>query len=62
MIKDEARLSIRINRGVHQKLAYISDYYGRSINRQIDWLIKQEIARFEKENGPITAEDLKKNQ
>ena len=59
MKKDEIRLSVRLNRDIGRKLAYIAEYYGRSMNGEIYWLAKQEIVRFEKEVGPIQPEDLK---
>jgi hypothetical protein len=58
MKKEESRFSIRMNREVAKKLAYIADYYGRSLNGEIYWLAKQEIIRFEKELGEIRPEDL----
>ena len=50
---------MRLNRDIGRKLAYIAEYYGRSMNGEIYWLAKQEIVRFEKEVGPIQPEDLK---
>lgn len=58
MKKEELRLSVRLNRDIGKKLAYIADYYGRSLNGEIYWLAKQEIMRFESEVGPIRPEDL----
>ena len=58
MKKEELRLSVRLKRDVGKKLAFIADYYGRSLNGEIYWLAKQEIERFEKEMGPIRPEDL----
>lgn len=51
--KDDVKFTVRINRDVANKLVYMADYYGRSQNRQIDWLIKQSILAFEKEHGKI---------
>lgn len=55
--KNETKFTVRINPGSAKKLSYISDYYGRSQNKQIDWLIKQCIIEFEKEHGKIDLED-----
>lgn len=33
--------------------SFIASYYGRSDNRQIDWLTKQEIIAFERTHGKI---------
>lgn len=57
MKKDEARLTVRINSETARKLAYIADYNGRSVNRQIDWMVKREIAAFERINGKIELEN-----
>lgn len=53
MKKDEIKFTVRLDRDAAAKLAYIADYYGRSQNRQINWLIKQCISTFEKELGKI---------
>lgn len=54
-------LGIRVEEELHYKLSYIADYEGRSINRQIIYLINQCIRNFEKENGVIEKEDIKEN-
>lgn len=53
MKKDEIKFTVRLNRDVAAKLAYIADYYGRSQNRQINWLVRQCVSAFEKEHGKI---------
>lgn len=60
MKKDEVKFTVRINRETAAKLVYTAEYYGRSQNRQIDWIIKQSIIAFEKEYGEITGDDLDK--
>ena len=46
-------VSIRIEEEMLNKLAYIADYEGRSVNSQVLVLIRQSIKSFEDENGPI---------
>ena len=58
MKKEETKFTVRLHPDVARKLVYIADYYGRSQNGQISWLVKQCIAEFEREHGPIAAEDL----
>lgn len=58
MGKKEKHFGIRVEEDIHYKLAYIADYEGRSINRQIIYLINQGIRNFEKENGVIEKEDI----
>lgn len=55
--KDTTKFTVRIHPDSARKLVYIADYYGRSQNKQIDWLIKQCIIEFEKEHGKIELED-----
>lgn len=51
--ESEKHLGLRINTQMHSKLKYISDYEGRSVNRQVLYLIRNYISEFEKEHGEI---------
>ncbi len=46
-------VSIRIEQEMLDKLTYIADYEGRSINSHVLVLIRDNIKKFEKENGEI---------
>ncbi len=46
-------LSIRIDDAVLDKLHVVADYEGRSANSQINILIRDCIAAYEKQHGPI---------
>ena len=46
-------LSIRIDDAVLDKLHIVADYEGRSANSQINILIRDCIAAYEKQHGPI---------
>lgn len=46
-------VSIRIEEEMLDKLAYIADYEGRSVNSQVLVLIRSSIAAFEREHGDI---------
>ena len=46
-------VSIRIEEEMLDKIAYIADYEGRSVNSQVLVLIRQHIKAFEEVNGPI---------
>lgn len=50
-------LSIRMDTELHDKLQYIAEYEGRSMSRQVLYLITTCIRKFEKEHGPISLED-----
>ena len=43
----------RVSPEIHQKLKYIAQYEGRTVNGQALYLILNCIRDFEKENGPI---------
>lgn len=53
-------LSIRMDQELHDKIQYIAAYMGRSMSGQILYLMQECVRGFEKEHGPIRAEDLKK--
>ncbi len=46
-------VSIRIEEEMLQKLGYVADYEGRSINSQVLVLIRQSIHAFEEQHGKI---------
>ena len=47
-------VSVRIEEEMLQKLGFVADYEGRSVNSHILVLIRESIKRFEEENGEIT--------
>lgn len=47
-------VSIRIEEEMLNKIAYIADYEGRSVNSQVLVLIRENIKLFEDENGSIS--------
>jgi len=49
-------VSIRIEEDMLQKLVYVADYEGRSINSHVLVLIRQSIHDFEKIHGTIEKE------
>ena len=46
-------VSIRIEEEMLQKIGYIADYEGRSVNSHVLVLIRENIKQFEAKNGPI---------
>lgn len=44
-------VSIRIEEAMLEKIGYVADYEGRSINSHILCLIREDIKQFEKEHG-----------
>ena len=57
-MEDKKHLSIRMDGELHNKLQFVAPYEGRSMSRQILYLINQCVRKFEKEHGPIRPEDL----
>ncbi len=51
--KANKHLGIEIDPELHQKIKYIAEYEGRSINGQILYLVRQCVKQFESENEPI---------
>ena len=49
-------VSIRIEEEMLEKLGFVSDYEGRSVNSHILVLIRENIKKFEKEHGKIEGE------
>ena len=56
--KDIKNIGLRVRPEVHQKLRYIAEYEGRTINGQALYLILSCIREFEKEHGPIPKDGL----
>ena len=54
MDKDYARYTFRTNPIYLEKLGYIAEFEGRTKNRELEQMVKQRIASFEKEHGEIS--------
>lgn len=52
-MNDKIYLTIRMNRELHDKFRSISAYEGRSMSRQILYLMNQCVRDFEKKHGAI---------
>ena len=50
---DKVFLTIRMDRELHDKFKSIAAYEGRSMSRQVLYILNQHIQGFEKKNGPI---------
>ncbi len=46
-------VSIRIEEEMLDKIGYVADYEGRSVNSHILVLVRENIRHFEETNGPI---------
>lgn len=52
-MKDKSHLSIRMNSELHDKFQYVASYEGRSMSKQILYLLNKCVRDFEREHGPI---------
>ena len=59
--KANKHLGIEIDPELHQKLKYVAEYEGRSINGQVLYLIRQCVKKFESENEPIVCKPKDQN-
>ena len=57
MADNRRHFGFRIEQETLDKLHYISDYEGRSVNGHVLYLIREDIRRFEKEHGKIEKTD-----
>ncbi len=53
MKKGYPRYTLRVSKEMLFKLAFVADFYGRSKNREIEYMIKKHIEEFEKKYGEI---------
>lgn len=57
MKKEVKHIGLRVTPEVHQKLRYIAEYEGRTLNGQAHYLILKCIREFEQEKGPIPVDE-----
>ena len=58
MDKEKTHLSIRMDDELHDKFQYVAKYEGRSMSKQVLYLIAGFVRDFEKAHGPITREEM----
>lgn len=58
-MKKTSGLTIQMDSELHDKFQYVAAYEGRSMSKQMIQLISACVRQFEKENGPITAQDIR---
>ena len=54
MMTDTAKFTLRTDVEILKKFRYVADYNARSANRELEVLMKNHIAEFEKEHGKIS--------
>lgn len=50
------RYTLRISKDLLLKLHHVAEYNGRTVNKEIEQLIKAHVQNFENENGQILRE------
>lgn len=50
------RYTMRISRVLLDKLGYVAEYEGRTVNKQLEQLVKKCVLQFEEEHGKIDIE------
>ncbi|MBQ2829992.1 MAG: hypothetical protein IJF15_03100 [Oscillospiraceae bacterium] len=50
------RYTLRVSALLLKKLEFVAEYHGRTKNKEIEMLIRQHIAEFERVHGPIDAD------
>ena len=58
MKKIYSRFTLRTSKDLLSKMEYISNYYGRTKNKEIEQLIKKHVKEFENIYGTITDEKI----
>ena len=53
MRKNYPRFTLRISAAMLEKIAFIAEYHGRTKNKQIENILKKQIAEFERLYGRI---------
>lgn len=56
MEKKLLRYTLRIDRRLFAKFRYVSEFEGRSANKEIEQLLKKRVQEFEDTNGKILFE------
>ena len=46
-------LSLRIDEELLEQFRYVCDYYGRSANGQLLFMIRRTVEQFQRQHGPI---------
>ena len=54
MADKNVKFTLRTEEEILKKFRYVAEYDGRSMNRELERLVKRHIAEFEKEQGEIT--------
>ena len=57
MKKDCPRFTLRVSKELLFKISYVSDFNGRTKNKEIEQILKKHVNEFEKKYGVISVPD-----
>ena len=57
MRRNYPRFTLRVPAAMLEKVAYIAEYHGRTKNKEIEFILKKQIAEFERLYGVIETSD-----
>ncbi len=55
-MKDISKFTLRTEKELLRKFQYVAEYNARSMNKELEVVMKQHVLEFEKENGKIELE------
>lgn len=59
-MKQSSSYPLRIDDDLKEKMKYVADYNGRSLNKEIEQVMKKAVASFEQTHGEIKLDTIKK--
>lgn len=58
MLKQAHKFTFRVNTNTLEKLRYIADNNFRTLNKELEMLVRLHIAEYEKDNGAIPEDKI----
>lgn len=62
MFKQAHKFTFRVSTATLEKLRYIADNNFRTVNKELEMLVKLHIAEYEKDNGMIPEDSISDSQ
>lgn len=59
-MKQSSSYPLRIDDDLKEKMKYVADYNGRSLNKEIEQVMKKAVESFELTHGEIKLDTIKK--
>lgn len=55
--REFVKFTLRVNPEIYEKFRYVSGYSGRSINSELEILMRRHVEKFDKAMGKLTLEE-----